>query len=149
MDPSVRKAAVGESYIGETCCCDLEVGVVCHHEILHDTLAGAHDVDRICCLVGRDAEEVLWWIDGQEVHELLGLDIIVLNECLNAVLVLLGTDVLVSREVGNDVETLLLAENALEDRVSKVKGVATEPVRHEESFGRTNVTNEFCKPGSR
>ena len=36
---------------------------------------------------------------------------------------------LVGREVGKDVETFLLAEDALEDWVSKVESVATELLR--------------------
>ena len=49
------------------------------------------------------------------------------------------------REVGNDVETFLLAEDALKDRVSKIEGVATELLRNIEPLGRAHITNEFCQ----
>ena len=83
--------------------------------------------------------------DGQKIHELLGLDIVVLDESLNGIFILLGTYVFVSREICKDVEAFLLSEDALEDRISEVEGVTAKLLRYVETFGRAHVTNEFCE----
>ena len=80
MDPTVRKGAIREGYIGEAGGGDLEILVIGHHEVFHDAFGGAHDIHGISCLIGTDTEEMLGGIDGQQVHELLGLDVIVLDE---------------------------------------------------------------------
>ena len=144
MDPSVRKGSIRESDIGKACGSNLEVGVV-GHEVFHDALAGSHDIHRIGSLIGGDAEEVFRRIDAKEVHQLFGLDVVVLDECLNRVFVLLRTYVLVGREIGNDVEASLLAEDTLEDRVCKVERITAELLWYIKTFGRANVTDEFCE----
>ena len=110
--------SVRERHVGKSGCSHLEVLVVGHHQIFHNALAGSHDVHRIGGLVGGDAEEVLGRIDRQQVHQPLGLDVVVLDERLHAVAVLLAAHVLVGGEVGHDVEALLLTEDTLEDRVA-------------------------------
>lgn len=120
VEPAVRQRTIAESDIGEACGCDLEVLVVGHHEVFHDPLAGTHDVHGIGCLISGDAEEVFRRIDCQQVHQLLRLDVIVLDESLDAVTVLLRAYMLMGREVGDDVKAFLFAENALEDWIREV-----------------------------
>ena len=130
MEPAVRQGAVAESDIGKAGGSDLKELVVSHHEVFHDALAGAHDVHGIGRLIGGDAEEVLGRIDRQQVHQLLCLDVVVLDERLDAVPVLLAAHMLMGREVGDDVEALLLAEDSLEDRIREVERIASELVRN-------------------
>ena len=52
---------------------------------------------------------------------------------------------LVSREVGNDVETFLLTEDTFKDWICEIECVATELPRYKEAFSRANIANEFCK----
>ena len=143
MEPAVRQRAVAESDIGKAGGGDLEVLVVSHHEVLHDALAGAHDVHGVRRLIGGDAEEMLRRIDRQQVHQLLRLDVVVLNERLDAVPVLLAANVLMGREVGDDVEAFFLAEDPFEDRIRKVEGIAAELVRNEESLRAPNIAHQL------
>ena len=110
--------SVRESHVGKSGCSHLEVLVVCHHEIFHNALPGSHNVHGVGGLVGAEAEEVLGRELAEEVHQTLCLDVVVFDECLYAVAVLLAAHVLMGREVGHDVEALLLAEDALKDRVA-------------------------------
>ena len=130
MEPAVRQRAVAESDIGKARRGDLEVLVVGHHEVLHNSLAGAHDVYGVGRFIGGDAEEVFGRKDRQQVHQLLRLDVVVLNERLDAVPILLAANVLMGREVGDDVEALLLAEDPLKDRIREVERIAAELVRN-------------------
>ena len=130
VEPAIRQRSVAESHIGKAGGGDLEVLVVGHYEVLHDPLAGTHDVHGIGRLIGGDAEEVLGRINRQQVHQLLRLDVVVLNERLDAVAVLLAAHMLMGREVGDNVEALLLAEDPLEDRVGEVERVTAELVRN-------------------
>lgn len=63
-------------------------GVVGHHKVFHNTLAVAP-----WCLQGlppyqyRNTKVAFRRIDTKKVHQLLGLDVVVLNECLNGVFV--------------------------------------------------------------
>ena len=143
VDPAVGKRAVAECDVGKACGSDLELVVVGHHQIFHNALAGSHDVHRIGGLVGGDAEEVLGGIDRQQVHQPLGLDVVVLDECLHAVAILLAAHVLVGGKVGHDVEAFLLAEDALKDRVGEVEGIAAELVGDVEAFGGAHVAHQL------
>ena len=84
-------------------------------------------------------------IDTKKVHQLLGLDVVVLNECLNGVFVFLGTYVLVSGEIGYNIETFLLAKDTLEDRICKIEGITAKLLWHIESFSRTHITNQLSQ----
>ena len=95
------------------------MSVVGHHKVFHNALASSHDVHRISGLIGRNAEKVLRRIDGEKVHQLLGLDVVVLDESLNRILILLRTHMFVSRKVGDNVEAFLLTEDALKNRICK------------------------------
>lgn len=53
--------------------------------------------------VGAHAEEVTRRIDGEEVHQALGAEVVVLDDGLDGVAVFLGAHVLVGAEVGHDV----------------------------------------------
>ncbi len=50
---------------------------------------------------------------------------------------------LVGGEVGHDIEAFLLAENALEDWIGKVQGVAAELVRDVKAVGAADVANQL------
>lgn len=143
VEPAVGQRAVGEGYIGEAGGGDLEVLVVCHDEVFHDALGGTHDIDGVGGLVGAHAEEMLRGEGGEQVHEALGLDVVVFYQGLNAITVFLAAHVFVSGEIGNYVEALLLAKNAFEDRVGEVEGVAAELVRHIETVGAADVAHKF------
>ena len=143
MQPAIRQGSVAESDIGKTGGRDLEVLVVRHHQVLHDPLAGAHDVHGVGCFIGGDAEEVLGRIDRQQVHQLFRLDIIVLDERLDAVPVLLAAHMLMGRKVGDDVEAFLLAEDPLEDGIREVERIATELVRNIQAFRAANIAHQF------
>ena len=106
-------------------------------------LLAAHNVHGIGGFVGADAEEVPGRIDRQQVHQPFGLDVVVLDESLHAVAVLLAAHVLMGREVGHDVEALLLAEDALEDRVREVQRIAAELIRHIEAFRGAHVAYQL------
>ena len=130
MEPAIRQRTIAESDIGKARGGDLEVLVVGHHEILHDPLASTHDVHGIRRLIGGHAEEVFGRINRQQIHQLLRLDVVVLDERLDAVPVLLTAHVLMGGEIGDDVKALLLAENAFEDRIGEVERIAAELVRN-------------------
>ncbi len=68
FDPSGRQASVAESDVGETSGCHGEEVGISHDEILHDSFACPHDIDGVCRLVGRDAEEMSGWELGQQVE---------------------------------------------------------------------------------
>ena len=53
---------------------------------------------------------------------------------------------LVSREVGYNVKTLLFTENALKDWISKVEGVAAELIGHEQPLGGAHIAHQLCQP---
>ena len=72
---------------------------------------------------------MLGGIDRQQVHQFLRLDIVVLDERLDAVPILLTAHLFMGREVGDDVKAFLLAEDPLEDRIREVERVAAELVR--------------------
>ena len=65
------------------------MSIICHHEVFHDSFASPHDVHRIGGFIGRNAKEVLRGIDTKEVHQFLGLNVIVLDERLNGIFILL------------------------------------------------------------
>ena len=130
MDPAIGQGTVAEGHIGKAGGGDFEVLVVSHHQVFHDALAGAHDVHRVGGLVGGDAEEVLGRIDRQQVHQYLRLDIVILDERLHAVAVFLAAHMLVGREVRHNIKALLLAEDALEDRVREVQRITAELIRY-------------------
>ena len=128
MEPAVRQRAVAEGDIGKAGGGDLEVLVVSHHKVFHDPLAGTHDVHGVGGFIGGDTEEMLGRIDRQQVHQFLCLDVVVLDERLDAVPILLAAHVLMGREVGDDVEAFLFPEDALEDGIREVERIATELV---------------------
>ena len=135
MNPTIRKGTITESNVSKAGGCDLEVLVVCHHQVFHDALAGTHDIHRICRFIRTYAEEMLRRINCQQIHQLLGLDVIVLYQSLYRIPVFLRTHVLMCREVGHNIKALLFTENALKDRISKVQRIATELIRHIQSVG--------------
>ena len=143
MEPSVRQRAVAEGHIGKARGGDLEVLVVGHHEVFHDPLAGTHDVHGVSSLIGGDAEEVLGRIDRQQVHQLLRLDVVVLDERLDAIPVLLRANMFVGGEVRNDIEALLLAEDTLEDGIGEVECVTAELLGDEETFRAAHIAHKL------
>lgn len=96
MLPSVRKAAITESYICKSCCGYGEFLAISHDQILHDTLAGSHDIYRVCSLVCRYTEEMLGRINAKQVHQLLGLNIVILYQSLNAIFIFFTANMLMS-----------------------------------------------------
>ena len=141
MEPAVRQRAVAESDIGKARGGDLEVFVIGHHEVFHDSLAGSHDIYGIGRLIGGDAEEMLGRIDRQQIHQLLRLDVVILDERLDAVPVLLRADVLMGGKIGDDVEALLLAEDPLENRVREIERIAAELLGNEEAVRAAHVAH--------
>ena len=141
--PSVRQGAIAEGHIGEAGGRDLEMVVVGHHQVFHDALAGAHNVYRIGSLVGRDTEEVFGRELAEEVHQFLGLDVIVLNERLHAVPVFLAAHVLMGREVRHNVESPLLPENPRKDRIREVQRIAPELLRYIQSLRAPHIPHQL------
>ena len=146
MEPSVGKRAVAEGDVGKAGGSHLEVLVVGHHKVFHDTLAGAHDIHGVGSFVGTYAEEMLRRVYREQIHQFLRLDVVILDEGLNAVAVFLAAHVLMGAEVGHDIEALFFAEDAFEDGVGKVEGVAAELVGDEQSFRAAHVAYEFGQP---
>lgn len=146
VDPSVRQGTIAERHIGEAGGRDLEMVVVGHHQVFHDALAGAHNVYRIGSLVGRDTEEVFGRELAEEVHQFLGLDVIVLNERLHAVPVFLAAHVLMGREVRQNVESPLLPENPRKDRIREIQRIAPELLRHIQSLRAPHIPHQLRKP---
>ena len=134
MQPAVWKGTIAESDIGETCRGHLELAVVSHHQVLHDAFAGSHDIYRVGGLVGAHAEEMLRRKLAEQVHQLLGFNVVVFYECLHAVFVLLATHMLMGGKVGHNVEAFFFAENAGENRVGEVERVGAILLRHEQAF---------------
>lgn len=143
VDETGQQGAVAEGHVGKARRGDGEVLGVTHDHLLHHLLAATHDVDRVGGLVGADAEEMLGLELAKQVHEFLGLDVVVLDEGLHAVLVFLGAHVLVGREVGHDVEAALLAEDLLEDGIRVTEGIGAVIVGHIHAVGGTKRTGEL------
>lgn len=78
---------------------------------------------------------MLWWIDAKKVHQLLCLDIIILNKSLNTITIFFGTHMLMSREICDNVKTFLITENAFKNWICKVQCIAAELCRNVKSFG--------------
>ena len=91
-------------------------------------------------------EETLRRINRQQVHQLLRLDIIVLNQSLYAITVFLRTNMLMRREIRHNVKALLFTEYPLKYWVCKVQRIATEFVRHIQSIRRTHIAHQLRQP---
>ena len=143
MQPAIRKRPIAESDVGKAGGGHFESAVISHHQILHDALARAHYIDGIRRLVRAHTEKMLRWELAEEVHQLLRLDVVVLDERLHAVAVFFAADVLVGGEVGHDVEALFLAEDAFEDGIGKIQRVAAELVRDIEPVRAAHVAHQL------
>lgn len=138
-----RKRPVGEGDVGEPGRGHLEVGGVGHYQVLHDTFARSHDVDRVGGLVGRDAEKVTRRNLTQQLEQDPGLDDVVPQQRLNGIAVLLAAHVLVGREVGHDVEAPVLAEDAPEDGVGEIQSVGQVGLRNGQTLRGAQVACEL------
>ncbi len=132
---AVRERAVGESDIGEAGGPDGDALGLREDEVLHDALGCAHDVHRVGGFVRRDAEVPLGRAVGELLKQSSRAEDIVVEERLDGVDVLLRADVLVGREVADDIEAFVRREHLPERLRGVVHGIRAVVRGYREASG--------------
>ena len=82
----------------------------------------------------------------KQIHQSLGLDIVVLYQSLDRIFVLLATDVLMGGEIGDNVKALFLPENPRKNGIVEIQGVSTIILRYIQSGRGTDIARQLNQP---